>query len=35
MVDEVNRSLAEMYERVLHAENTGDWDSLRAKAEII
>jgi hypothetical protein len=35
MVDEVNRSLAEMYERVLHAENTGDWDSLRAQAEII
>ncbi|HSG96943.1 MAG TPA: tetratricopeptide repeat protein [Woeseiaceae bacterium] len=35
MVDEVNRSLAEMYERVLRAESTGDWDSLRAKAEII
>jgi hypothetical protein len=31
----ITRSLAEMYERVLHAESTGDWDSLRAKAEII
>ena len=35
MLDEVNRSLAEMYERVLQAERTGDWESLRAKARII
>jgi tetratricopeptide (TPR) repeat protein len=35
MLDEVHRSLAEMYERILEAENSGDWDSLRAKAEII
>jgi TolB-like protein/tetratricopeptide (TPR) repeat protein len=35
MVDEVNRSMAEMYERVLQAERTGDWESLRAKAQII
>lgn len=35
MLDEVNRSLAEMYERFLQAERTGDWESLRAKAEII
>jgi len=35
MLDEVHRSLAEMYERVLQAESSGDWESLRAKAEII
>ncbi len=35
MLDDVNRSLGEMYERVLQAERTGDWESLRAKAEII
>ena len=35
MLDEVDRSLAEMYERVLQAERTGDWESLRAKAKII
>ena len=35
MVDEVNRSLAEMYERVLEAERSGSWQELRAKAEII
>jgi len=35
MLDEVNRSLAEMYDRVLEAESTGDWETLRAKVEII
>ncbi len=35
MIDEVTDSLAAMHERVLHAERTGDWESLRAKAEII
>jgi len=35
MVDEVNRSIAEMYERVLQAERTGDWEGLRARAQII
>jgi TolB-like protein len=35
MLDDVNRSLGEMYERVLQAERTGNWESLRAKAEII
>ena len=35
MIEDVNRSLGEMYERVLQAERTGDWESLRAKAEII
>jgi TolB-like protein/Tfp pilus assembly protein PilF len=35
MLDEVSRSLGEMYERVLQAERTGDWESLRARAEII
>ena len=35
MVDEVNRSLAEMYQRVLDAESGGDWQSLRAAAEIV
>jgi TolB-like protein/Tfp pilus assembly protein PilF len=35
MVDEVNRSVADMYQRVLDAESSGDWQSLRAKAEII
>ena len=35
MLDEVIDSLADMHERVLQAERTGDWDSLRARAEII
>jgi hypothetical protein len=35
MLDDVNRSLGEMYERALQAERTGDWQSLRRKAEII
>jgi TolB-like protein/Flp pilus assembly protein TadD len=35
MLDEVRRSIEEMYQRVLDAESTGDWDSLRAKAEVI
>ena len=35
MLNEVNRSLAEMYDRVLKAETTGDWETLRAKAGII
>ena len=35
MLDEVNRSLADMYQRVLDAESSGDWQSLRAEAEII
>jgi hypothetical protein len=35
MVDEVNRSVADMYQRVLDAESSGDWQSLRAEAEII
>jgi TolB-like protein len=35
MLDEVSDSLADMHERVLDAERTGDWESLRAKAEII
>lgn len=35
MIDEVTRSLEAMYDRVLEAESTGDWDSLRAKSEII
>jgi len=35
MLDEVNRSLAEMYDRVLQAEDTGDWETLRAQARII
>ena len=35
MLDEVNRSLAEMYDRVLQAEDTGEWETLRAEAGII
>ena len=35
MLDDVNRSLGEMYERVLQAERMGDWEGLRAQAEII
>ncbi len=35
MLDEVHRSIEEMYEHVVEAENNGDWESLRAKAEII
>jgi TolB-like protein len=35
LLDEVNRSLADMYQRVLDAESSGDWQSLRAEAEII
>jgi hypothetical protein len=35
MLDEVTDSLADMHERVLQAESTGDWESLRAKAGII
>ena len=35
MLEEVNRSIEAMYERVLRAEGTGDWDSLRASVEII
>jgi tetratricopeptide (TPR) repeat protein len=35
MVDEVTRSLEAMYDRVVEAESNGDWESLRAKAEII
>jgi TolB-like protein/Tfp pilus assembly protein PilF len=35
ILDEVNRSLEAMYDRVVEAENTGDWQSLRAEAEII
>ena len=35
ILDEVNRAVQVMYEHVIEAENTGDWDSLRARAEII
>lgn len=35
MLDEVSDSLADMYERVLDAERTDDWESLRASARII
>lgn len=35
MLDEVHRSLAEMHQRILEAESTGDWQSLRARAETI
>jgi len=35
MVDEVNRSIADMHQRVLDAESSGNRQSLRAKAEII
>ncbi len=35
MLDEVSGVLEVMYEHVIEAENTGDWNSLRAKAEII
>jgi hypothetical protein len=35
MLDEVSDSLTDMHERVLQAERTGDWESLRARAEII
>ena len=31
----MTNALGAMYERVLEAENTGDWDSLRAREEII
>jgi TolB-like protein/Flp pilus assembly protein TadD len=33
--DQVMESVEAMYRRVVEAEKTGDWDSLRAKAEII
>ncbi|NCF23238.1 MAG: tetratricopeptide repeat protein [Gammaproteobacteria bacterium] len=33
--DDMTNALGAMYERVLEAENTGDWDSLRAREEII
>jgi len=32
---EISESVTTMHERVLHAESSGDWDSLRALAEII
>lgn len=35
MLDEVDRSVDVMYEHVVEAEASGDWASLRAKAEII
>ena len=35
MPSEVTDSLSDMHERVLDAERTGDWESLRAKAEVI
>ncbi len=35
MLDEMNRAIDAMYQRVVEAETSGDWDSLRAKAEII
>ena len=34
MLDEVSRSLEAMYENVVEAEASGDWESLRARAEI-
>jgi len=35
ILDEVDRSMQQMYDRVLQAERSGNWDTLRAKAEII
>ena len=34
-LDIVRRSIEAMYEHVVEAESSGDWASLRAKAEII
>ena len=35
ILDEVDRSMEQMYDRVLQAERSGDWSSLRAAAKII
>jgi len=35
ILNEISASIAMMYDRVLQAESSGDWDSLRALAEII
>jgi tetratricopeptide (TPR) repeat protein len=35
ILDEISESVAMMRDRVLQAESSGDWDSLRALAEII
>jgi TolB-like protein/Tfp pilus assembly protein PilF len=35
ILDEVHRAVEAMYENVVEAEDTGDWGSLRAKAEVI
>lgn len=35
ILDEVDRSMQQMYDRVLQAERSGDWSSLRAAARII
>jgi tetratricopeptide (TPR) repeat protein len=35
ILDEVDRSMQQMYDRVLQAERSGDWSSLRAEARII
>ncbi len=34
ILDEISESVAMMHDRVLQAESSGDWDSLRALAEI-
>ena len=35
ILEEVDRSMQQMYDRVLEAERSGDWSSLRAEARII
>lgn len=35
ILEEVDRSMQQMYDRVLQAERSGDWSSLRAAARII
>jgi len=35
ILDEISESVAMMHDRVLQAESSGDWDSLRALADII
>ena len=35
ILDEISESVAVMHDRVIQAESSGDWDSLRALAEII
>ena len=35
ILEEVERSMQQMYDRVLQAERSGDWSSLRAEARII